>query len=216
MTEAIDFETIPLRYLVPAAVRSRRKAVLDRVTALFLLLLISPLLLLVAIMIRLDSRGPILFRQDRHGRDGEIFSIYKFRTMTADASRQAFRQATVGDVRVTRFGRILRRTSVDELPQLLNVLRGEMSLVGPRPHPIALDRQYGKTIPNYMQRYAVRPGMTGLAQVCGHRGATPTVEAMAARIRLDCEYISKWSFALDLRILMRTPWHCFFEAGHDR
>jgi putative colanic acid biosynthesis UDP-glucose lipid carrier transferase len=216
MTEAVDYEGISVERPVPAAARSRTKAALDRVAALILLLMMAPLLLLVAVMIRLDSRGPILFRQDRHGRNGEVFAIYKFRTMTAAASRQSFRQASVGDRRVTRLGRILRKTSIDELPQLLNVLRGEMSLVGPRPHPIALDAQYATLIPHYMGRYAVRPGMTGLAQVSGHRGPTPTVESMAARVRLDRRYISDWSLSMDLRILLRTPWQCLFEVRHGR
>jgi putative colanic acid biosynthesis UDP-glucose lipid carrier transferase len=216
MTEAVNHPSAVLGHEVPAAARSRSKAALDRVVALLLLLLLSPILILVALAIRLDSRGPILFRQDRYGRDGEIFAIYKFRTMTAAASREAFRQASVGDARVTRLGRVLRRTSIDELPQLLNVLRGEMSLVGPRPHPIALDDHFATLIPGYMRRYAVRPGMTGLAQVSGHRGPTPTVDAMAARVRLDRAYIAGWSFWLDLRLLLRTPWQCLFEVRHGR
>ena len=128
--------------------------------------------------------------------------------MTAAASREAFRQATVGDARITRLGNILRRTSIDELPQLFNVLLGDMSLIGPRPHPLALDEHYRKILPGYMTRYAVRPGMSGLAQVTGHRGPTPTEESMAARLSRDLQYIETWSFLLDLRILFATvlPW----------
>ena len=149
-----------------------------------------------------------MFPQDRHGLGGRTFRIYKFRTMTAAASREAFRQATAGDARITRLGNILRRTSIDELPQLFNVLAGDMSLIGPRPHPLALDEHYRQIIPGYMSRYTVRPGMSGLAQVTGHRGPTLTPEAMAARVAQDLRYIATWSFALDLRIIVATilPW----------
>jgi putative colanic acid biosynthesis UDP-glucose lipid carrier transferase len=199
-----------------ASERSFAKAALDRLGAALGLLMISPLLLMVAALIRLDSPGPILFRQTRYGRGGEPFRIFKFRTMTAAASRAAFRQATDGDARITRVGRILRHSGIDELPQLLNVLIGDMSLVGPRPHPMALDEQYAPLIPHYMDRYAVRPGMTGLAQVRGHRGPTPTVEAMAARVALDLDYIANWSLGLDLVILLRTPWLCVTEVLDGR
>jgi len=183
---------------------SRLKPAMERAAAAAGLAVLSPFLLLVAAAIRLDSPGPVLFRQARHGRDGEIFHIYKFRTMTAAASREGFRQATRGDARVTRIGRILRTTSIDELPQLLNVALGDMALVGPRPHPLELDRQFQAEIADYMLRYRVRPGITGLAQVSGHRGPTPTTESMARRVALDLEYIEGWSLATDFRILIRT------------
>ncbi len=192
----------------PSAATSVLKRVFDVVAAAAGLLLVAPLLIITALAIRLDTPGPILFSQDRHGLGGRIFRIYKFRTMTAAASREVFRQAVHGDVRVTRIGHILRRTSIDELPQLFNVLMGDMSLIGPRPHPLALDEQYKPLIDDYMRRYRVRPGMSGLAQVSGHRGPTPTVDAMAARVELDLAYIDGWSFGLDVRILLRTvlPW----------
>lgn len=192
------------------------KALFDRSAALLGLLVLCPFLLAVALMIRLDSPGPALYRQKRYGRDGHVFFIYKFRTMTQEAGRQSFRQAQPGDARITRLGAVLRSTSIDELPQLLNVLMGQMSLVGPRPHPIALDDRYAEFIPNYMLRYRMRPGMTGLAQISGQRGRTPTVEAMAQRVALDLEYVNRWSLGLDLRILLNTPLKMFGPGAHDR
>ena len=192
----------------PAAARSGLKRTFDVVGAGCGLVLLAPLLVFVALLIRLDSPGPVLFSQDRYGLGGRTFRIHKFRTMTASASREAFRQATLGDARITRLGNILRRTSIDELPQLFNVLLGDMSLIGPRPHPLALDEHYRNILPGYMTRYAVRPGMSGLAQVTGHRGPTPTDESMAERLARDLQYIETWSFLLDLRILFATvlPW----------
>jgi len=200
---------------LPAAAASRLKRAFDLLGAAFGLLLMTPLFLVVAILIRLDSPGPVLFPQDRHGLGGRTFRIYKFRTMTAAASRESFRQATLGDSRITRVGHILRRTSIDELPQLFNVLLGDMSLIGPRPHPIALDLQYTPLVADYMRRYSVRPGMSGLAQVSGHRGPTPTVEAMAARVEHDLRYIDGWTTGLDIRILFRTvlPWWSEVKGG---
>jgi len=199
----------------PAAATSRLKRAVDIVGALVGLLLMAPMLVLAAILIRLDSRGPILFPQERHGLGGKTFRIYKFRTMTATASREEFRQATVGDARITRVGHVLRRTSIDELPQLFNVLLGDMSLIGPRPHPVALDLQYTPLVADYMRRYSVRPGMSGLAQVTGHRGPTPSVEAMAARVARDLRYIDDWTMVLDVHILVRTvvPWWSEVRGG---
>lgn len=208
MTDLIDDKTELTAIVRPAAVQSWAKRAFDILGAGGGLILLTPLLVFVALLIRLDSAGPVLFPQDRHGLGGRIFRIYKFRTMTATASREAFRQATVGDARVTRLGHVLRRTSIDELPQLFNVLKGDMSLIGPRPHPLALDEHYRRIIPRYMIRYAVRPGMSGLAQVTGHRGPTPTTESMSARVAQDLRYIEAWTFGLDLRILLATilPW----------
>jgi len=180
------------------------KIVVERGAAALGLLLLAPLLLIVAAMVRLDSPGPILFRQERRGMGGETFPIYKFRTMSAAASRETFRQAVAGDARVTRLGRFLRATSIDELPQLLNVLKGDMALIGPRPHPLALDEVFCNSVPDYLNRYLVRPGITGLAQVSGHRGPTPDVTAMSARVALDLDYIENWSLKTDLIVLFRT------------
>jgi len=180
------------------------KYVLDGVLAALGLFLLSPLLVLVALAIRLDSNGPALFKQIRTGLNGKPFRIYKFRTMTVQEDGAVIQQATPGDPRVTRIGGILRRTSLDELPQLLNVIRGEMSLVGPRPHALAHDAYYGREIPSYAGRFAVKPGITGWAQVNGSRGETPTVADMQRRIDLDLWYVQNWSLALDLEILAQT------------
>jgi putative colanic acid biosynthesis UDP-glucose lipid carrier transferase len=181
------------------------KRTLDLLVAVPALLLLAPLFAVIALFIRLESRGPVLFRQKRNGICGNGFDILKFRTMHVLEDGETIVQAHEGDPRVTRVGRILRRYSLDELPQLLNVFAGDMSLVGPRPHARAHDAHYAARIRNYHYRQAVKPGMTGWAQVNGHRGPTPTVESMADRIELDLWYARHASFALDLKILLRTP-----------
>jgi putative colanic acid biosynthesis UDP-glucose lipid carrier transferase len=159
---------------------------------------------LIALCVRLESPGPVLFRQHRHGRDGREIVVWKFRTMTACESAAEFRQVRRGDPRVSRLGAILRATSFDELPQLLNVLQGTMSLVGPRPHPIPLNEQHRDTMDWYMLRHRVKPGMTGWAQVNGFRGETDVLHKMQGRVDRDLEYIHNWSLSLDLRILALT------------
>jgi putative colanic acid biosynthesis UDP-glucose lipid carrier transferase len=185
-------------------------AVLKRMTDLVLaslaLLLLSPLMLLIALGVKLTSRGPILFRQRRYGLNGEEIMVYKFRSMTVCEDGPVVTQATKQDSRVTPLGRILRRTSLDELPQLLNVLQGKMSVVGPRPHAVAHNEQYRKLICGYMIRHKVRPGITGLAQVNGLRGETETVDKMRERIRFDLDYLSHWSPWLDVKIILKTVW----------
>ncbi len=168
------------------------------------LLALAPLFLLLALMIRLDSSGPVLFCQTRKGLNGRAFRIYKFRTMRVLEDGAVVRQATRGDARVTRVGRILRATSIDELPQLLNVLLGEMSLVGPRPHALAHDEYYSREIAAYDHRFRVKPGITGWAQVNGARGETPTVDHMRRRIELDLWYVQNKCFILDCAILAKT------------
>jgi putative colanic acid biosynthesis UDP-glucose lipid carrier transferase len=168
------------------------------------LLFLSPFLILIAVMIRLESRGPALFCQRRTGYQGREFKIYKFRSMRVAEDGDEIKQASRGDDRITKLGAFLRQSSIDELPQLLNVLKGDMSLVGPRPHALAHDRYFGAAISEYENRFLVRPGITGLAQVLGHRGATPDVESMAKRIDKDLEYIRRWSIRLDIIILWRT------------
>ncbi|WP_448187842.1 sugar transferase [Azospirillum sp. sgz301742] len=175
---------------------------MDFLLASVILLAILPVLLLIAMLIRLESPGSVLYRQPRNGKDMRVFTIFKFRTMRADT--EVCRQAQRGDDRVTRVGRILRRTSLDELPQLLNVLRGEMSLVGPRPHPLWLDERFGPEVPNYARRFAVPPGITGLAQINGCRGETPDVATMARRVEWDARYVDRCSLSLDVKILLRT------------
>jgi len=179
------------------------KAVLDRLIAGVLLVLLAPLLLLIVVAIKLDSRGPVLFGQPRHGGGGRVIRVLKFRSMRPGDANDA-RQVRRDDPRVTRVGRLLRRTSLDELPQLFNVLRGEMSLVGPRPHPLALNEAYSGRLAAYMQRHRVKPGITGLAQINGYRGETDTLEKMQKRLDYDLEYIESWSLGLDFRILLRT------------
>ena len=176
----------------------------DIVVAIFLVALLSPLLAMVALLIRFDSRGPVLFRQTRYGYNREPFRIVKFRTMTTLEDGAAVRQATKNDARITRVGRILRQTNLDELPQLVNVIRGEMSLVGPRPHAVAHDQAFEGEIVNYARRHNVRPGITGWAQVNGWRGETETSEKMAGRIAMDLHYVDNWSLWLDCTILVRT------------
>ncbi len=183
---------------------SNLKRLLDIFGALAGLLILSPLLLLVAVLIVIESPGSPIFRQRRSGYRGAPFVIYKFRTMRVVEDGPNVVQARRADHRVTMIGGLLRRTSVDELPQLLNVLKGEMSLVGPRPHAVVHDEYYGGLIGDYDGRFKTKPGLTGLAQVSGLRGPTPDVATMAARIEKDLDYIRDWSILLDLRILFQT------------
>jgi exopolysaccharide biosynthesis polyprenyl glycosylphosphotransferase len=186
----------------------RVKRVLDPVAAAIGLVLLYPLLLMIALIIRLESPGPALFTQPRVGCRNKLFSCYKFRSMYHHMAEPCVTtQATRNDVRVTRFGRFLRRTSLDELPQLLNVLRGDMSLVGPRPHAPntrAGGNLFADVVPNYNERHCVRPGITGWAQVNGWRGETRTPEDIQMRVRYDMDYIRDWSLLFDFRILLLT------------
>jgi putative colanic acid biosynthesis UDP-glucose lipid carrier transferase len=183
-------------------------AVLKRATDLAFasvgLLLISPLMLAIAAAVKLTSRGPIVFRQRRYGLNGEEILVYKFRSMKTIEDGPIVKQATKEDPRVTKVGRFIRRTSLDELPQLFNVIQGKMSLVGPRPHAVAHNEMYRKLISGYMIRHKVRPGITGLAQVNGLRGETDTIEKMRERVRYDLEYLRHWSPWLDVKILVGT------------
>jgi putative colanic acid biosynthesis UDP-glucose lipid carrier transferase len=187
-----------------AVATSRRKRAFDIVMALGALLVFLPLLLTIAALVRLESPGPALFRQRRTGLGGKIFTVFKFRTMTVAEDGATVRQATRGDARVTALGAVLRKLSLDELPQLLNVLRGEMSLIGPRPHAVAHDEQWGELVPGYDRRFRARPGLTGYAAVSGFRGEVRELQAIIDRVKSDNEYIDTWSFALDLKIVWRT------------
>ena len=180
------------------------KRIFDIAVATIGLLAMAPFLLAVSLAVWTESPGPILFRQTRGGFNGRAFHILKFRTMRVMEDGRTITQATSHDYRVTRIGRWLRRSSVDELPQLINVVRGDMSLVGPRPHALAHDVQYSSLISSYPYRHHVKPGITGWAQVNGLRGETPTVGLMKQRVELDLWYVTNWSFWLDLRILFRT------------
>jgi putative colanic acid biosynthesis UDP-glucose lipid carrier transferase len=180
------------------------KRVSDFLLATAILLAISPLMLAIAIGVKLSSPGPVLFKQRRYGVDGRKIFVYKFRSMTVAEDGEVVKQATRDDKRVTPFGAFLRRTSLDELPQFINVLQGRMSVVGPRPHAVAHNELYRKLIRGYMIRHKVRPGITGLAQVHGYRGETETVEKMKARIEYDLAYLRNWSLLLDLQIILKT------------
>jgi Undecaprenyl-phosphate glucose phosphotransferase len=180
------------------------KRSLDVLVAGLSLLILAPLMLATALLVKLDSHGPILFTQARNGFNGRSFRIFKFRTMRVLEDGPVVRQATRNDPRVTRLGRWLRRTNIDELPQLFNVLRGEMSLVGPRPHAAAHNSEYEELIATYALRYHVKPGITGWAQLNGFRGETQTLDLMVKRVEFDLWYINNWSFWLDVRILLKT------------
>jgi putative colanic acid biosysnthesis UDP-glucose lipid carrier transferase len=190
------------------------KGVADRVLASLLLLLASPLMLLIALAIKADSPGPVLFRQRRHGLGGGEIEIYKFRTMRVrPRGGDEAVQATPNDPRVTPVGNWLRRSSLDELPQLVNVLQGRMSLVGPRPHPLWLNEQHKRRIDAYAQRHRVKPGITGWAQVHGFRGETDTLEKMRKRIEYDLYYIENWSLLMDLKIMLMTVVNGFMNRN---
>ena len=180
------------------------KRVLDVLIAAVILVMLAPMMAVVAVLIKIESRGPILFMQTRNGFNGRPFRICKFRTMFVTEDGAVIHQATKNDPRVTRFGWLLRRANIDELPQLLNVIAGDMSLVGPRPHAAAHNSEYEKIIANYAYRYHVKPGLTGWAQVNGLRGETRTVDMMAKRVDFDLWYINNWSLWLDFKILLRT------------
>lgn len=176
----------------------------DVVLASLILVMIAPLMLAIAIAVKRSSPGPVLFRQRRYGLDGKEIVVYKFRTMTVAEDGSEIRQATRDDARVTPLGAILRRHSLDELPQFINVLQGRMSVVGPRPHAVAHNELYRRQIKGYMVRHKVKPGITGWAQVNGLRGETDTLDKMSARIAYDLAYLRNWSLRLDLQIVIRT------------
>ena len=192
------------------------KSIFDRLAAVAAIVFLSPVLALAAIAVRLDSPGPVIFRQGRHGWNNTEFQVYKFRTMRwqAGPAGDGAVQTRRGDRRVTCVGAFLRKTSIDELPQLFNVLTGTMSLVGPRPHPVVMrteDRLGEEIIAEYSHRHRVKPGITGWAQIHGHRGATQTAEQVRSRVEHDLYYIDNWSFLLDLRILVLTPFKIVFQ-----
>ena len=185
----------------------------DLLLASLILLLIAPVMLAVALAVKLSSPGPVIFKQRRNGLDGEEITIYKFRSMTTMDNGQVVRQATRDDPRITPLGAFIRRTSLDELPQFINVLQGQMSIVGPRPHAVAHNELYRQLIKAYMVRHKVKPGITGWAQVNGHRGETETIEKMQARVEYDLEYLRNWTLGLDLVIILRTIKTVFYDKG---
>jgi Undecaprenyl-phosphate glucose phosphotransferase len=188
------------------------KRVMDIFVASLALIFFLPVMALTAIAIKLDGPGPVIFRQHRKGFNGRQFIMFKFRTMTVQEDGSTMAQATRDDPRVTAIGRLLRSASIDELPQLLNVLKGDMSLIGPRPHALAHDSYFEKILSEYAFRHHVKPGMTGWAQCNGARGATPSIEQISERVKLDLWYINNWSLWLDVQILIKT----FFEVLRKR
>lgn len=200
----------PRAELAPKAIARPRltaslKRLMDLLIAVPAVVIAMPLLLIVALLIKLDGAGPVVFRQTRLGLNGRPFGILKFRTMNVIEDGEHAVQATRDDARITRVGAFLRAASIDELPQLFNVIMGDMSLVGPRPHAVAHDEYYAILIPEYEQRQSMKPGITGWAQVNGLRGGTPTLDLMQRRVDLDLWYADHASIALDLLILLRTP-----------
>ena len=184
--------------------RGAAKRLTDVLISSLILLLISPLMLALVVAVKCSSPGPAIFRQRRYGLNGEEITVYKYRTMRVQEPGAKVVQATKDDARTTRIGRLLRRYSLDELPQLINVLQGRMSLVGPRPHAVEHNEMYRKLIKGYMVRHKVLPGVTGLAQVNGMRGETRTLDQMEARVQYDLEYLRNWSIGLDLEIIAKT------------
>jgi putative colanic acid biosynthesis UDP-glucose lipid carrier transferase len=201
------FEDLPIVALRDTPLRGFNallKRTEDLVFSSLMLLASLPILVVIAILIKLTSPGPVLFKQWRYGLNGKPFQIYKFRTMSVCEDGYQFKQTTPGDTRVTRLGALLRKISLDEMPQLINVLQGRMSIVGPRPHPVAMNETFRKLVPGYMLRHKVRPGLTGLAQINGWRGETDTLDKMKKRIEDDLQYLRHWSIFLDLKIIFKT------------
>lgn len=214
VTDIAGFPVLNIRSTPMVGLNRLIKAVEDRVIAFIILLSISPLLALIALGVKLTSKGAVFFKQKRLGCDGRIINVYKFRTMYMHKEVDGVvTQATAMDKRVTPFGRFLRRTSLDELPQFINVLQGTMSIVGPRPHALAHNELYKEVIHTYMQRHRVKPGITGWAQINGWRGETDTLLKMEKRVEYDLYYINNWSLGFDLKIIFLTFFRGFFSRN---
>ena len=213
----VDLLGVPAINLAASPITDLRvlpKRVFDRLFALGALTALSPLLLVIAVLVKLSSPGPVFFRQKRKGIDGNQFEIYKFRSMKVHVEVAGqITQATRRDPRITAVGAFLRRTSLDELPQFINVLRGEMSVVGPRPHALEHDDIYKDLVKGYMHRYRIKPGITGWAQINGYRGETDRIEKMMGRVKLDLYYMQNWTFGLDLKIVVLTLWKGFVGSN---
>ena len=206
---AVDLSVTPLDGLARIVKRLE-----DLVLGVLITLLIIPVCLVIAIAIKVTSRGPVLFKQYRTGANGRRFKVYKFRSMMVHKERNGkVTQARKGDPRITRVGAFLRRTSLDELPQFYNVLQGRMSIVGPRPHALAHNEYYKDIVESYMKRHKVKPGITGWAQVKGYRGETDTIDKMEKRVACDLWYIDNWSLWLDLRIILTTVYKGFLSPS---
>jgi putative colanic acid biosynthesis UDP-glucose lipid carrier transferase len=213
----VDLLGVPAINLAASPITDLRvlpKRVFDRLFAFGALTALAPLMLVIAVMVKLSSPGPVFFRQKRKGIDGNQFEIYKFRSMKVHAEVAGkVTQATRRDPRITAVGAFLRRTSLDELPQFINVLRGEMSVVGPRPHALEHDDIYKDLVKGYMHRYRIKPGITGWAQINGYRGETDRIEKMMERVKLDLYYMQNWTFWLDIKIVVLTFWKGFVGSN---
>jgi putative colanic acid biosynthesis UDP-glucose lipid carrier transferase len=213
----VDLLGVPAINLAASPITDLRvlpKRVFDRLFAFGALTALAPLMLVIAVMVKLSSPGPVFFRQTRKGIDGNQFEIYKFRSMKVHAEVAGkVTQATRRDPRITAVGAFLRRTSLDELPQFINVLRGEMSVVGPRPHALEHDDIYKDLVKGYMHRYRIKPGITGWAQINGYRGETDRIEKMMGRVKLDLYYMQNWTFWLDIKIVVLTFWKGFVGSN---
>ncbi len=208
-----EIERMPAIYLNESPISSHPAALLgkemmERTLAALAIIALSPLMIAAAIAVKISSPGPVLFKQPRHGCNGEVIKVWKFRSMRVHDDSEV-RQATRTDSRITKVGAFLRRSSIDELPQLFNVLFGEMALVGPRPHAVTHNIYYTGKVEAYMARHRLKPGITGLAQITGHRGETETLEKMQQRVAQDLNYINQWSLWLDIKILVKTPFTLF-------
>jgi putative colanic acid biosynthesis UDP-glucose lipid carrier transferase len=195
---------IPLWEIPFSEIQYFLKRTVDIIVGSLALAMLSPIMIVIAIAIKLDSPGPVLFKQRRYGFNGQEILVYKFRSMTVAENEDTVKQAQKNDPRVTKVGAVLRRTSLDELPQFINVLQGRMSIVGPRPHAVAHNEHYRRLISGYMLRHKVKPGITGWAQVHGFRGETDTIDKMKKRIEYDLDYMKRWSLSLDFEIILRT------------
>lgn len=202
-------QTISVYESPMSGLSSVAKRIEDVIGSILILSIIMIPMLIIGLLIKLDSSGPIIFKQKRYGLDGKSINVWKFRSMTVAENGDVVTQATKGDARITKLGAFLRRTSLDELPQFINVLQGEMSIVGPRPHAIAHNEEYRKLVDFYMLRHKVKPGITGWAQVNGWRGETDTLDKMEKRIEFDLEYIRSWSILLDIKIIFMTVFKGF-------
>jgi putative colanic acid biosysnthesis UDP-glucose lipid carrier transferase len=205
MTQNVNLKQSRVNHIICKSLKRTE----DIVLATIILILISPVILIIAMAIKIDSKGPVIFKQKRGGINGTEIIVYKFRSMTTQDNGSVVKQASKNDPRTTSVGKFLRNTSLDELPQFINAIQGTMSIVGPRPHAVAHDLEYSNLIPEYSQRFLVKPGITGLAQINGWRGQTDTLDKMKNRINMDLKYINRWTLWLDIKIIFITIWKGF-------
>tara|TARA_R110001583_G_scaffold1565_2_gene12194 strand:- start:366 stop:1832 length:1467 start_codon:yes stop_codon:yes gene_type:complete len=213
LTHVGNIQTLSVYESPLSGLSSFAKRLEDIIGAALILVMITLPMLLIATLIKLDSPGPVFFKQKRYGLDGKAINVWKFRSMTVADNGSVVKQATKGDARITKLGALLRRTSLDELPQFINVLQGDMSIVGPRPHAVAHNEEYRKLVDFYMLRHKVKPGITGWAQINGWRGETDTLDKMEKRIDFDLEYIREWSILLDVKIVFLTVFKGFINKN---